>query len=257
MISVVIPSYKDPLLHKTIDSLLDNSEGVIEIIPVIDGYELKKPFREDKRIKPVILKKNVGMRGAINAGVSASHGKYIMRVDEHCMFGSGYDVKLLQYIHDNWIVTPRRYKLDAVKWEVMNDLHIDYEKLIIVQPRNKFASVPWRSRDVDRAHIMLDEKMAMQGSCWLMSRKHWDTVIKELQSEGYGTHYQDSIEMTFKTWKAGGMLMLNKYTWYAHKHRKFPRTHNIKRDSSDASFKYSLGIWGDYYKKVIKPRWEL
>ena len=32
MISVVIPSYRDPLLQKTIDSLLQNAEQEIEVI---------------------------------------------------------------------------------------------------------------------------------------------------------------------------------------------------------------------------------
>lgn len=32
MISIIIPSYKDPLLHKTIDSLFENAEGEIEVI---------------------------------------------------------------------------------------------------------------------------------------------------------------------------------------------------------------------------------
>lgn len=38
MLSVIIPSWKDPLLQKTIDSLLENAGGEIEIIAVLDGY---------------------------------------------------------------------------------------------------------------------------------------------------------------------------------------------------------------------------
>ena len=91
MISVVIPSYKDPYLHKTIDSLLDNAEGIIEVIVVIDGYKLEKPLRTDPRIVKINLKENKGMREAINAGVRIARGEYIMRTDEHCKFGKGYD----------------------------------------------------------------------------------------------------------------------------------------------------------------------
>ena len=90
-LSVVIPSYRDPLLHKTIDSLLENAEEEIEIIPVLDGYWPDKPIKNDPRIKIVHLGRNRGMRGAINAGVLVSKGEFFMRLDEHCSFGKGYD----------------------------------------------------------------------------------------------------------------------------------------------------------------------
>ena len=106
LVSVVIPSYKDPLLHKTIDSLLENAEGNIEIIPVLDGYWPDKQIKNNDRVKVVHLGKNSGMREAINAGVRVASGEYIMRTDEHCMFGKGYDRILTADIEDNWIVTP-------------------------------------------------------------------------------------------------------------------------------------------------------
>jgi glycosyltransferase involved in cell wall biosynthesis len=244
LLSVVIPSHNDLYLHKTIASLLDNSEGELEVIVVLDGYD---PFREittDSRVKIVRHAINKGMREAINTGVCVSKGKYLMRVDEHCMFAQGYDRRLTEEIEDNWIVTPRRYFLDPVKWEVMHDKgYIDYEKLLIIEKpggRRKFSAVAWKARTRDHADILLDETMAFQGSVWVMSRKWWDDVIVRLDSEGYGTLYQDTTEMLFKTWKAGGKLMLNKKTWYAHKHRDFNRTHNYPGELSDASFRFAL-----------------
>ena len=101
---------------------------------------------------------------------------------------------------------------------------------------------------------MIDDTMAMQGSCWIMKRTWWDQIIGELQSEGYGTHYQDSIEMVFKTWQAGGRLLVNKNTWFAHKHRSFKRTHNYGGTEADASFAYALNLWKDYYE-IIRKQW--
>ncbi|MFA6416466.1 MAG: glycosyltransferase family 2 protein [Candidatus Paceibacterota bacterium] len=257
MLSIIIPSYKDPLLQKTIDSLLANAEGEIEIIAILDGYWPEIPLKDDPRLRILYLGQNQGMRGAINAGVAVARGEYLMRTDEHCIFAKGYDVILTKDCEHDWIVTPRRYFLDAIKWEVMDLPYVDHEKLIVTRgERKKFSGHRWPERDEERKEIMIDEKMAMQGSCWVMKKSWWDRVIVELQSEGYGTHYQDSIEMIFKTWKAGGKLMLNKNTWYAHKHRSFPRTHNYGGELADASFKYGLDTWGEYYKKVIKPRWQ-
>lgn len=261
MLSIIIPAYKDPDLQRTIDSLLKNAEGEIEVIAVLDGYWPNPPLafseEDNKKVIQLHLGKNTGMRGAINAGVAIAKGEFLMRTDAHCTFGPGYDIKLTHRFKDDWIVYPRRFFLDTDKWEVMDKAPNDYNKLIIDSGRNKFAGQDWPSRAKERAHKMIDESMAMQGSCWVMKRSWWDKVIVELQSEGYGTHYQDSHEMVFKTWKAGGRLMVNKYTWHAHKHRDFPRTHNYGGAEADASFAYSLSVWGEYYEKEIKPKWKI
>lgn len=258
MLSIVIPSYKDPLLPKTIDSLLENATGDIEIIPVLDGYWPSLPIKNDERIRVIHLGLNRGMRRAINAGVAISRGEFIMRSDEHQIFGKGYDQILTETCAENWIVTPRRYFLDAVKWEVMDIPPVDFMKLKItnVSPSvSKFSGIEAPSDDSQT----LQESMAMQGSCWVMRRSWWDKVIGELQNEGYGPHYQDSHEMVFKTWQAGGKLMVNKNTWHAHKHRDFPRTHNNgtpeNPSNNEACWAYSLSVWKDYYEKEIKPKW--
>ncbi len=255
MLSVIIPSFKDPLLPKTIASLLENAQWEIEVIAVLDGYWPEDSLSDDPRVRILHLGKNRGMREAINAGVSIARGEFIMRTDEHCIFGKGYDVILTKELQDNEIVVPRRFFLDVKKWKVMDLPFVDYEKLYIDKERMKFAGVKWPERTAERMAIPIDETMAMQGSCWVMKRSWWDKVIVRLESEGYGSHYQDSIEMVMKTWKAGGRLMINKTTWYAHKHRDFPRTHNYPGDLAQASFDYSLGVWGDYYENIIRKKW--
>lgn len=260
MLSVIIPSWQDPYLHNTIDSLLENAEGEIEIIPVLDGYWPVTPIKDDPRIKIVHLGKNRGMRGAINAGVAVAKGEWLMRADEHNMFAKGFDTALIKDCKPNWIVTPRRYFLDPVKWEKMDLPYVDYCKLVI-QGGKKFTGANWASRTKRRKDIMIDETMAMQGSCWFMPHKWWDDIIVELDTENYGPLYQDSHEMVFKTWKAGGKLMLNKNTWHAHKHRSFARTHNngTKENPSnnEACWAYSLSVWKDYYINEIKPKWKV
>ena len=255
LLSVIIPSYRDPLLNKTIESLLVNSRlgDRLEILAVMDGYW--QPVIDDKRVHVIHLGRNRGMRGAINAGVGISRGEFIMRTDEHCMFGDGYDSILTSSCEPNWIMTARRYFLDPLKWEVMDTPFVDYEKLVI-HSDIKFSGQPWRSRTQERLDIPVDETMAMQGSMWLMPRKWWNDVIGELQTEGYGPLYQDSHEMVFKTWQAGGKLMVNKNTWFAHKHRSFPRSHNDGTPENPANklagWKYSLDTWRDYYESEVK-----
>ena len=267
LLSAVIPAYKDPYVHKTIDSLLDNSElgEDMEVVVVLDGYWPETPIKNDDRVKVVHLGANRGMRGAINAGVSVAKGKYILRSDQHCMFAPGYDKVLTDDLHrkcrsNDWIMTCTRYFLDPEKWEVMDDEPVNFEKLVI-QGGKKFSGSRWRERDEELKDVPIAETMAMQGSMWIMPHSWWDKVIVELQTEGYGQMYQDSHEMIFKTWQAGGKMVLDKNTWFAHKHRSFVkgRHEGTKENSSlrGESGLYALEVWGDYYRDVIKPRWKI
>lgn len=258
LLSVIIPSFKDPLLENTIKDILRNAQVDLEVIPVIDGYECPIDFSFDKRVKPIYLKDNYGMRTAINVGVTAASGDYLMRSDEHCAYAFGFAKTILEVIDFNFIVAPVRYDLNIDTWQREGDPRV-YEKLIIGKAKGygrKFAAHHWPEREAERVEYDVDETMAMQGSCWFMSKKHWHNVIKRLDL-AYGPLYQDSTEMIFKTWQAGGKMMVNKTTWYAHRHRRFGRTFKYSRDESIKSFTYALNVWEDYYKKTIKPKWKV
>jgi len=178
LVSVIIPSYKDPYLFKTIQSLLDGVKGEVEIIPVLDGYWPDKVY-PDPRVKYLHLGTNRGMRRAINTGIAIAKGSYLMRSDEHCMFADGWDIEMVAACEENAIVTPRRYFLDPVKWERMDLAPWDYERLEI-RDGIKFEGRHWRQREKERDYIGVDETMSMQGSCWMMRRAWWDKVIGEL-----------------------------------------------------------------------------
>ncbi len=256
-LSVVIPSYHDPLLFKTIDSLLATSElgDQLEIIAVFDGYWPTIPVIEDLRVRYVHLGTRVGMREAINSGVRLARGEFIMRTDEHCIFGQGFDRIMTDSCQPNWIMTATRYALDPVKWEKMDIPPFIHEKLKIRD--GKFEGQRWPSRDKAMEKEGVSETMAMQGSVWLMPRKWWNDIIGELDTEHYGEMYQDQHEMIFKTWKAGGKMMLNKKTWFAHKHYSFPRTHSYGSQADDPKIGYCLATWRDYYTKDVAPLWKI
>lgn len=262
-LSCIIPSYRDPLLQKTINDLIENSElwDALEIIAVLDWYWPEKQLEDHPRVRIVHLGKNRWMRWAINAGVSVARWEFLMRVDEHQRFGKWYDRILTETCESNWIVTPKRFFLDPVRWEVMDIPPVETAKLVIAWDPPKFSWANWYSRDEEFKDEMLVETMAMQGSCWVMPRKWWDEVIWELDTETYWPLNFDSHEMVFKTWQAGWKLMLNKNTWHAHKHRDFKRTHNnwTKENPAnlDKCFANSIAIWNEYYQNTIRPKWKI
>ncbi len=259
-LSVIIPSNGglDEYIHPTIDSILDNSllgDG-LEIIVVLDGGWPTTPIKNDKRIRILHKGKKGGMREAINSGVRLARGEFIMRTDEHCIFGKGFDKIITSTCEPNWIVTATRYALDPVKWEMMDTVPpFIHEKLKIRE--GKFEGQRWPSRDEKMKNEPISETMAMQGSFWIMPKKWWNDVIVELDTEHYGEMYQDQHEMIFKTWKAGGKMMVNKQTWFAHKHYSFPRTHRYGSQSDEPKIKYCIDTWSDYYFNTVVPKWKI
>lgn len=263
-LSVVMPGYKDPYSQRTIKDLLENSAlgDQLEIIHVWDGFYPTFEIIQDPHVRYVHLGKNGGMRNAINAGVKVARGKFFCRLDEHCCFAKGWDKELTDTCEENQIMTAKRYFLDPVQWKVMEDEPIEHEKLVIRDIGNgvrKFAGQRWKSRDKAQKDVMVSEMLAMQGSMWIANREFFLKTVGELQTEGYGPLIQDSVEVCMKYWQVGGKLMLNKNTWFAHKHRSFARTHNNGTPETpancDQGYTYALEQWEEYYNQVIKPKW--
>ena len=260
-LSVIIPCWGDPYLQKTIDALLNGSElgDGLEIIPVLDGYWPDKPLKNDDRVRVLHLGKNMGPRSCVNAGVRIARGEFIMRSDAHCDFDKGFDKKLTDTCEPNWIIAGVRFFLDPTTWKLMDKEKVIYEKLVTqsIEDKRKFTGLPWHERDQERKDIMIDESMAIQGSVWVMKRTWWDKVIGELDNK-YGPHYQDQHEIIFKTWKAGGRMMINKNTWYAHRHNKFAQgTQRITHSSQKENLQIFYDDWKDYFYKEIKPKWKI
>ena len=92
--SVLIPARNERFLAPTVDDLFNKAEGEIEVIVFLDGYKPDPPLQERPGLKTIHSPKPAGMRPAINACASVASGKYLMKVDAHCMFGEGFDIKM-------------------------------------------------------------------------------------------------------------------------------------------------------------------
>jgi len=250
-VSVIIPSRNEIFLQKTVEDVLSKSKGNIEVIIILDGYWPDPPLPKDLRLKIIHFNYPKGMRNAINSGAAIARGKYLMKCDAHCMFDVGFDVKLSSNCKDNWVVTPRRLRLDAEKWCIQGSSKhkppVDYE----------FMSAPghhdprggrWNTRTVERLNnpkYNVDENMSFQGSCWFTTKKHFENVIKKLDEKGYGTFIREAYEIGLKTWLMGGRVMVNKNTWYAHLHKgsKYGRMYFLSLKENRRGIAYSDDFW--------------
>lgn len=225
MISIIIPAFKEPYLQKTIDSLLKSAWGDIEILPVFDGRSPDKPIRPDKRVKVVTLKEHMGMRAAINAGISQAKGEFIMKCDAHCSFGTGFDGILSKNCAEDWLLVPRRYSLDAAKWQrVKNKPFRDYQYITYPTPNGGYGinmsnpDWPERTQQRNNPKYDIDDMMAFQGSCWVANKKYFLKRVGVLddREETYGSFTDEYLEIGLKYWLGGGQVKVIKKTWYAH-----------------------------------------
>ena len=229
MISIIIPSYKDPYLNNTVESLLLNAKGEIEIICVLDGW-WTAPI-DDKRVRVLHVGQNKGMRNAINMGVAMANGRYIMKLDSHCTVAEGFDTELIKAHQENWVQVPTRKRLDAEKWELVNDGRSDINYLYLDE---NLKGVLWNDRNADKElkNKKIDDIVAFQGSCYFMSKDFYKR-LEILDDVNFGAMGHESQEITFKCWLKGGHVIRNKNTWYAHWHRtESPSGGNYNRSKS-------------------------
>ncbi len=230
MLSAIIPSRSAQYLKQTVEDLLNKAEGDVEVIVVYDGRwpEPHEELSNDPRIIQLhhgTIHDNIGMRGSINAGVRLSRGEYLLIIDEQCSVDQGYDIKLIADCSDNWVVIPRRKRLNAETWELVNDGRPDIDYMQVDYPYQRpydktcgLHGAEWKRPE--RADILIDDTPTMQGSCYFMTRKWWDRILPNgLDDVNYGPFTAEAQEVSFKTWFTGGRVVVNKKTWYAHFHK--------------------------------------
>lgn len=230
MLSVIIPSRSPQYLKKTVEDLFTKAQGEVEVIVVYDGIwatSEEVPIDNPKliQIHHGEVHNNIGMRGSINAGMDIANGEYVMKVDEHTMMDEGYDLKLITDCQDDWVIIPRRKRLEPDTWELIEDgrppidyMSIDYP---YQRPYDKTCGLhgaEWKRPD--RADILIDATPTMQGSCYFLKKSYWDKLFPDgLDDEHYGTFTQEAQEISNKVWLSGGKVMVNKKTWYSHFHK--------------------------------------
>lgn len=253
MISIAIPSRNEIFLKKTIEDILAKAQGEIEILPILDGYELPPDQHvADDRVRYISLPQNkyTQKRQGVNEAFKRSRGELFMSVDAHCMFDEGFDLVLARDCGENMVMIPRRHRLDAENWclQPQGDDRppIDYEYIIYSSlVKNKsIHGFKWDSRTRDRWGIPIDDILTFQGSCWIMSRDHF-AKMGFMDNKGYTGWGQEAEEISFTTWLNGGRVVVNKNTWYAHLHKgqKYGRMYWMSREENRKSYAYSYNKW--------------
>lgn len=254
-LSVIIPNRNSPYTSKTIQDVFEKATTNIEVIVNVDE-NWPDPLVEDKRVIYIHPSQSRGMRWGINAAVSLAHGKYIMKTDDHCMFAPNFDKTLIEnHLEDNWVQIPRRYSLDADNWKI-NETRPFRDYMYLTFPKQAGISdsglrgTEWWDRQRTRTspEYDIDDTVSMQGSCYFMTKNHFDNFLHGLSEVGYGTFAQEAQEIGNKTWLGGGALKVNKKTWYAHLHKgkQHGRMYHVNREWNKEMFdgtNWSADYW--------------
>lgn len=258
-VSVVVPSRNEPYLNKTVEDILSKAKGNIEVIVILDGYWPPVQLKKDSRIVVIHIGKPMGMRATINAGVAVARGKYILKCDAHCMFSKGFDKVLASDCNKDWVVIPRRKRLDAINWKTQDvgKPDVDYEYLSYPNINGNFNNglhgMIWNERAQERKNILIDDNMSAQGSCWFMHKDYFHYL--ELEDEkNYGTFSNEFQEIGLKCWLSGGRVVTNKNAWYAHLHKTEGRGYSLGKSQSEKGASYTnRWLTNTAWHKQTKP----
>lgn len=249
MVSIIIPAREEIYLEKTIRNILDNSEGEIEILIMLDGWMPNPPIHmNDNRVIFIHYPKSIGQRSAINEGVRRAKGEFIMKLDAHCAVDKGFDVKLAADCEPSWTVIPRMYNLDIVTWKPKLHKVTDYMYISSPNhPEKPFRASYYTGSDYHNWHKkseLIDDTMCCMGPCFFMHKnRFWEQGgCDENHVGGWG---QQGIEVSLKAWLSGGALKVNKKTWFAHWFRGNAGGFPYKLDGRvvDAARAYSRDLW--------------
>lgn len=213
-VSILIAARNEPYLDRTIADAFNKAQGEVEVIAVLDGYRPDIPDHKNQIL--IYHPEFIGQRPAINQAAKLATGKYIFKVDAHCIFDEGYDVKLAKDCKYDWTVIPRRYGVIEDSWTPRKRGRVDYMRLTSSLENKDLGlrAVAWNKYERRTNGKMIDDVMTCQGSGWFL---HKDRFFEHgCCDEKYGHFGAMGCEIGCKAWLSGGKLKVNKNTWYAH-----------------------------------------
>lgn len=190
-LSILIPARNEKYLFQTIEDIKKHIEADTEIL-----------WEED--VEPI------GQRALTNRLAERAQGKYVMKVDAHCLFSQGFDRVMLEDMDDKTIMSPFLLGLDVENWKPI--------------PKPTSSAYCFGTDMIFRYHLEnenkdpINETMCLQGSAWMIDR---DTYFKwNVSDEKMGSWGQQGVELGCKAWFNGGRCVTTKKAYYAHWFRK-------------------------------------
>ena len=222
-ISIIMPMYNDALyLKETILSIMKQSYKNWELIIIDDvstdeSYEIAKEMsKKDKRIKVYENKKNLGISGNRNKGLSLAKGDYIAFCDDDDIYLDDYLMDCAKIIEENPGISMIKFGRRLISVNSLNeefakkDTKFDiegevteeekYEKYFLIRKSDALFNLwngIYQKKMLDENNIIFDEEMKYGGEdadfsyqCYLASQKIY------IQPKTYYVHYKRDVSST-------------------------------------------------------------
>jgi len=231
-VSIIIPSRNETyqvasgvsVLQRTIQDIYEKATGDFEVLVTFDGPPYQ-PLPKYPNLRTYNLPQSLGLKHSLNLMAKEAVGKYLFKLDSHCMLSEGIDEVLSSDMEENWIVTPRFYVLNAEDWKWQDERFYDYFYLPCPLTDTRMfrfqAGGHWKQRTAERLSIPIDENMKLHGSAFFISKEFLTKSLGGITEGWIDPSSGEDIELSLKTWLGpwGGKLMVNKNCWYAHMHK--------------------------------------
>ena len=250
-LSILIPARREEFLSLTVKDILKNKRGKTEVIVVLDGEWPNPPLEVHEDVTIIYEPASIGQRAAQNEAAKISQAKYVMKVDAHCSFDEGFDVKMIEgfkKVGDDVTMVPVMMNLHVFDWVCEKcgerwymgpdpkscpkcDNTTDFRKEIVWKPKrgtphstsycfNKDLRFKYFGGYKKKQKGDIVETMSLQGSCFMCTREnYWELGLCD---ESWGSWGQQGSEVSLKTHLSGGGVVCNKNTFYSHMFRTRP-----------------------------------
>ena len=263
-VSIIIPSRNEThpvntgetVLQRMIRDIYEKATGDFEVLVTFDG----PPYQElpkHSNLRTFNLPNPQGLKHCVNLLANEAKGKYLFKLDSHCMVSPGFDEVLQADMENNWVVTPRFYVLNAEEWKWQDERFYDYFYLPCPFTDKKMfrfqAGGHWVERTRERLDTPIDENMKLHGSSFFVTKDFFTKSLGAIDQGWMDPSSGEDIELGLKTWLGPwkGKLMVNKKCWYAHMHkgRQRPRGWNVSGSTIDKTYLQIANYW-------MKDSWE-
>ena len=295
-LSILIPSRNEMFLARTVQDIFEHAEGKTQVIVGLDGQWANPPLQDNPNLTIVYYPESIGQRSLTNQLCRLSSAKYVMKVDAHCSFDQGFDVKMIEMFEkegDDITAVPIMKNMHVFDW-VCSEGHRRYQGpsgpcqesgcgkpttrdivwIAKQSPQSKsycFDSEPhfryfgdWCKRGPykkDLAEKGYTETMSLQGSCFMSTRKkYWELG---LCSEDFPSWGSQGIQVACLTWLSGGRVLVNHKTFYGHLFRTaggdfgFPYAQSGKNVDKAKKYAKELFYGNKFPRQILPSSWLL
>jgi len=278
LVSAVVCTYSldnYPNLVEAVDSLLAQTHREMEVIIAVDGnaelYErVLAHYSGNKAVKTVLLKENVGVSGARNAGISVAKGDVIAFMDDDAVAEKGWIENLLSTYREYdaaavggkilpvWLGGKPDYLPEELYW-LAGITHEGFAEEKVVEVRNTFGPNMSFKREVFQKAGMFNENLgfARRGTSYIQAEEP-EFALRMRRELGKGVIYNPKAVVYHKIPSAKVKVgLLLKRAFYQGYSKALLRKLNISDDSIATERSYLKALLFEYIPRRLKRFYRL